>query len=295
MIELIPSKDVREFIEKTGRTFTDFEKAAIIYNLCLPYEKKRIKLMELRNTTTDEKLRKQLDERMVYQDKCLELYAHKDAGYVYLVLTPRHEEMFGVSGCYTESDLAYFCGKKTKQPFMIEKWLVGADDFVHVSTPEGGEGSMLQPLEQSQLVSGEKYCAGSVAVLHFSETCELLYAYSWEKDWENREVRLSVEEDDLSRFEHAYVDIPNPFDSGDRVRITDDGKYGVVCTSQEKWKLDNEWWKKRSAGFGDIGIVVRFCKNDGSVEEESVNPLFLDRYVPSEKEQNKKSKGREQK
>ena len=34
MIDLIPSKDVREYIKKTGREFTDFEKAAIIYKLC---------------------------------------------------------------------------------------------------------------------------------------------------------------------------------------------------------------------------------------------------------------------
>lgn len=292
MIELIPSKDVRESIEKTGRTFTDFEKATIIYNLCLPYEKKRFKLMEFRNTTKDEKLGKQLDEYMKYQDKCLELYAHKDTGYVYLVLTPRYEDIFGVSGCYTESDLAYLWGKKSKQPFMIEKYRpVGLDDFVPVSTLEDGEVSMLQTLERGQLVSGEKYHGDSVAALHFDEMGELLYVYSWEKDWENREVCLSAERDDLSRFEHAYVDIPNPFDTGDRVRIIDEGKCGIVCTSQENWKLDNEWRKKqRSAGFGDIGIMVRFCEDDGSVEEESINPLFLERYVSSEKEQDKKSR-----
>lgn len=33
ILELIPSKDVREYMKETGRVFTDFEKAAIIYNL----------------------------------------------------------------------------------------------------------------------------------------------------------------------------------------------------------------------------------------------------------------------
>lgn len=69
MIELIPSKDVRECIVKTKRTFTDFQKAAIIYNLCLPFEKMTQALMELGNTTRDEKLKKQLNERMQYDEK----------------------------------------------------------------------------------------------------------------------------------------------------------------------------------------------------------------------------------
>lgn len=273
MIELIPSKDIREFIKKTGRIFTDFEKAVIINNLCLSYEEKRTKFMELKNTTKDDELRKQLDEHMKYQDKCLELYTLKDTGYVYLVNTPRYEDRFGVSGCFTDSDLAYFWGKKMKKPFMIEKYrLVGFDDFVPVSTSEGGEVSMMQTLEQSQLVSGEKYQADSIAVLHFDKMGELLYVYSQE----NQEVYLSAEKDDLSRFEHAYVDIPNPFDTGDQVRIINEGKCGVVCTSQEQWKLNNERWKKQqSAGFGDIGIMVRFRENNGIVEE-SINPLFLE-------------------
>lgn len=273
MIELIPSKDVREFIIKTERIFNDFEKAVIINNLCLSYEEKRTKFVELKNTTKDEKLRKQLDEHMKYQDKCLELYAHKDTGYVYLVKTPIYEDRFGVSGCFTESDLAYFWGKKTKKFFIIEKYrLVGFDDFVQASTSEDGEVSMLQTLEQSQLVSGEKYQAGSIAVLRFDKMGELLCVYSQED--------LSAEKDDLSRFEHAYVDIPNPFDTGDQVRIIDEGKCGVVCTSQGQWQLDNERWKKQqAASFEDIGIMVRFCENNGIVEEESINPLFLERYV----------------
>lgn len=276
MIELIPSKDVREFIRKTGRVLTDFEKAVIINNLCLSYEEKRIKFVEIRNTTKDEKLRKQLDEHMKYQDKCLELYTLKDTGYVYLVNTPIYEDKFGVSGCFKESDLAFSFAKSMKKPFIIEKYrLVGFDDFVPVSTSEGCEVSMLKTLEQSQLVSGEKYQADSVAVLHFDKMGELLYVYSQE----NREAYPLAEKDDLSRFEHAYVDIPNPFDTGDQVRIIDEGKCGVVCTSQEQWKLDNERWKKQqSAGFGDIGIMVCFRENNGIVEEESINPLFLERF-----------------
>lgn len=295
MIELIPSKDVRELTEKTGRTFTDFEKAAIIYNLCIPYEQRRLELMELRNTTKDKNLRNQLDEHMEYQDKCLELYAHKDTGYVYLVLTPGHEEIFRVSGCYTESDLAYFRGKKTGQPFVIEKYqLDGAEDYVYDDISEGGGAGMLQSPEQKPLLPGEEYGSDYVAKLHFNEVGELVYFYSREKDWENQEVCLAAERDGVPRFEYAYVDIPNPFDTGDRVRITYKGKCGVVCTSQEKWKRNNECWKEQSTPFRDIGIVVRFSEDGKREEEENINPLFVER-VPLGNEQTKKAKERGQK
>lgn len=252
MIELIPSKDVRECIKKTERTFTDFEKAAIIYNLCLPFEKMTQELMELGNTTRDEKLKKQLNERMQYDEKCLELYAHKKKGYVYIVFKPGYDDIFRPCGCFTESDPAYFHGKKLKQPFMIEKYRLNHAD--------------------------------SVAALHFDASGELLYCYSREKDRKNREVRLSDEKGGSERFEHAYVDIPNPFDAGDRVRCIQEGKCGVVVTSQEEWKRENECRKKQAADFGDIGITVYFREDDGRTYGDSINPLFLERYVPAEAE-----------
>lgn len=290
MVELIPSKDVRELTEKMGRTFTDFEKAAIIYNLCFPYEQKMLKLMELRNTTNDKNLRNQLDEHMECQDQCLKLYAHQDTGYVYLVLTPGYEEIFRVSGCYTESDLAYFRGKKMKQPFMVEKYrLDGAEDYVYDDMSEGGEAGMLQSSEQKHLLAGEECSSDYIAKLCFNDMGELLYFYSRE----NPETYLTTERDGLPRFEYVYVDIPNPFDTGDWVRIVNKGKCGVVCTSQEKWKRNNACWKEQSAHFGDIGIVVRFCEDGKRVKEERINPLFLER-VPLGNGQIKKVKGREQ-
>lgn len=165
---------------------------------------------------------------------------------------PEYDDIFRPCGCFTESDPAYFDGKKLKQPFMIEKYRLNHAD--------------------------------SVAALHFDASGELLYCYSREKDRKNREVRLSDEKGGSERFEHAYVDIPNPFDAGDRVRCIQEGKCGVVVTSQEEWKRENECRKKQAADFGDIGITVYFREDDGRTYDDSINPLFLERYVPAEAE-----------
>ena len=68
--ELIPSKDVREYLLEKGRVFTDFEKATLIYNhsgMC--YEEKLLKLKELMEITNDASLKKQIRERIEY-DEC---------------------------------------------------------------------------------------------------------------------------------------------------------------------------------------------------------------------------------
>ena len=61
--ELVPSKDVREYLLEKGRVFTDFERATLIYNhsgMC--YEEKLLKLKELMEITNDAGLKKQIRE-----------------------------------------------------------------------------------------------------------------------------------------------------------------------------------------------------------------------------------------
>ena len=59
--ELIPSKDVRAYMEKRGRVLTDFEKAALIYNHSeMSYSKKATQLKELMELTEDSNLKEEI-------------------------------------------------------------------------------------------------------------------------------------------------------------------------------------------------------------------------------------------
>lgn len=59
--DLIPSKDVRQYMEKQGRVLTDFEKATLVYNHSgMKYEEKMLKLKEIMVTTDDTELKRQI-------------------------------------------------------------------------------------------------------------------------------------------------------------------------------------------------------------------------------------------
>ncbi len=65
MFELIPSKTMREYLKAQGREFTDFEKAALIWNAPHRTLSERIAaLEELAESTSDELLKTQIAERI---------------------------------------------------------------------------------------------------------------------------------------------------------------------------------------------------------------------------------------
>ncbi len=59
---MVPSETVRRYIMETGWTFTDMERAALLFHSDLPLDQKRSCLRDLQSKTEDERLRKQLSE-----------------------------------------------------------------------------------------------------------------------------------------------------------------------------------------------------------------------------------------
>ena len=77
MFELVPSECMRKYYEETGFTFTDFQKATLIWNAP---ERNRQGILdalgELAEETDDERLKKQIDERLHYEEKALEKFEY---------------------------------------------------------------------------------------------------------------------------------------------------------------------------------------------------------------------------
>ena len=71
IIQLIPSKDVRDFCIKMGREFPDFEKAILIYHLEIEDQEENRLLTELSSTTRDLTLKIQIDQYLnIKESEC---------------------------------------------------------------------------------------------------------------------------------------------------------------------------------------------------------------------------------
>ena len=84
-----------------------------------------------------------------------------------------------------------------------------------------------------------------------------------------------------ARFENAYMEIPNPFEKGDMVRVVGTDRYGMVRTSQAEW----EEYKVRmhqmtGKDFIDASITVDFLCGDGEFSHDHINPIFLEKMDP---------------
>ena len=239
ILELIPSKDVREHIKKTGRVFTDFEKAAIIYNLKLPILERNEHLQKIADTTEDTVLRAQILERIESDQDAIRRFQEDSNGFIYR-LDPSVYATF-----FTDASLAYETGMQLRgDSFQIVKCPVAHESVSEV---------------RSQDIATMKYQDGSLIELgeydSYEDCC------------------------DPSRFEHAYVDIPSPFEAGDIVQaIRAYHGHGVVISPQEQREQTDA--DQQHKLFSDTTIPVDFLNSYGMLSLKHLCPLFLERYEP---------------
>ena len=67
-VEWIPSRDVKQYLREIGYKFTDFEKAAIVYNSCRGWETIQRQLKQIKKETQDRTLAIQIEERLCYDE-----------------------------------------------------------------------------------------------------------------------------------------------------------------------------------------------------------------------------------
>lgn len=83
MKELIPSKDVRDYLKEREHIFSDSEKATLIYNSDWSRPEKHEALSELGSVTADLELKKQIAERNQWNERCLEKIKDNSEQHVY--------------------------------------------------------------------------------------------------------------------------------------------------------------------------------------------------------------------
>lgn len=195
MIKLIPSNQVQEYLDSIHFTFSDFEKATLIWNNNLASkEEKKMALKEIMDLTKDEVLKKQIYERLDYEQKVYaDFMDNADDKYVYSI-----ENSLGFARCKKAKDAIEYCLKLSDAE--LEKVTIvkhEAKDLFHIDEED------------------------IVARADFNEKKELcIYSKKYDKD-----CRIV---DDWKRFEQHYVYIPTCFQCGTILRNVRTNEYTVI-------------------------------------------------------------------
>jgi len=262
---MIPSETVRSYVVESKWTFTDREKAALLYHSDLSLKEQYTRLGILRDTTTDEGLQKQLTEYLEREKRAIQAFKENDAKHCVYVLKVRenggfHDGEYPACGYFFDWNVAFEYGKKENVPFQIEKYLVNA-----VSEFEDGTCSHT-----------------SIADLHFNKNGEA-------SSFSSREIPDDNEQTDWYEcFENMFYESPNPFEIGDIVRLVGTEKYGIVEVSQKHWRENLERYKQRRKflpDYSDVQIRVIFLTEEGTFVHGHINPIDLERYQPEREPQ----------
>ncbi len=258
--ELIPSKDVREYMEEKGRAFTDYEEATLIYNHSgMSFSEKAVHLKELMDITTNEYLKEEIQERLSYDERCLSRFYENNGTCIYelRVCDTEAKEACG-QGYYASARIAVACGKKFRENFSVHK---------------------VRPVTEEK--EPEDCCSDCIATVCFDNQGQVQGYYSLEVEW-----TAGKSEFDRERFENAYIEIPHPFHNGDFVRAkNNDWLADEVCIVEcSNDKVDEGDTEQLYAyrDYGDDSLRVAYIYASARFGHEHVKIVDLEYATPDE-------------
>lgn len=199
MLEIIPSKDYRKFMEEQGVALSDWDKATLIYHRkTASHDEKACALLEIQKNTSDESLKKQIEERLAQDENYYEKFKINNGNAVY-ILSVLNDGDYTDEGYYLDFQSAYEDGLKEETPFRINKELL-----------------------ECKRKSGDKTGVfGGIGFCSQGQRNNVFWLYS------------ETEEDVLERlykqrFEYRPLDLPFLFRQKDIVHIIGTELYGIV-------------------------------------------------------------------
>ena len=282
MYDCIPSETEREYLKSIEYKLNEWEQATITYQansfFSIDIEESNKRLNDLKNTVTDPVLKKQIEERILYEEKCWELFRKNDGSYVFILMHYDDEyntdEIDGIFRAYNDAE-KYGLKKFGEDKFFIKKYqIVGSEipnskHIMHLNTN-------VMPGDSFKICE-EEFDGGEVGESSYKKgACYFL----WTEEIPVEE-RKKVDEFNKERFENQIILLPYSFERGDLVCSKIWGKeiYGIVETSCEEW--DDMVKRYKVDGFyGDFydgGITVVFLREDGSFSHDHISPLFLEK------------------
>ena len=270
MFEVVASNWMRDYL-KGKREFTDWEKATLIWNSPVHIWRERLdSLKELAAMIEDDVLKRQIDERISFEERGYQLFIrNQDKNYVY-VLFDDERRSCGFFSDYETARLygIRYCKKYECGYFAVEKQLLyGKDTVSKVIHPWGS------------IFEESGYDGTENARASYNREGELRIFCSLEMSPEDND---KVDEMSRKRFEYRFFKIPFGMESGTVVKILDSGKYAVLDQGKEAW---DEYMTQTDADpeyydFSDIQIIAFVLKEDGHWSHVHVNPLYLEPELP---------------
>lgn len=252
MREIPISNFVRKYYEEKGRTFTDSEKATIFWLSYLSRDEIFEALEEIADTTADEKLKKQIIERLDYEREAEKMFRTPEEFCIYVFASDNPHEWGGE--CYfAEVEPAVEYGRyNCDNGFTITKCRLA--DKCGNYTPEDG---------------GSSYCSQ----YYFSKDGKV------EGFEESLEYISRFEEEHGGRFETQFLMLESPFISGDIVYSEGNDRPGVVQLADGHSKL-LERVKNGTIpppDYWDISNNVSFLWENGEFVHGHPNFLYLEK------------------
>ncbi len=266
--ELIPSNTVRNYLKTIHYVLTDFQKANLIWN-CIYYNltEKFENLLKLEKKTNDKLLKKQIKQRLCFENKSLINIRNND-DCVYISFGVDNDDFI----CYKEFENALENAKANKHKTIEKRRL--ADSKGDITLRNHNEVNTYMFPETITIPDSDNQFMGAV---YLNDSYEISNVISYETtEDENAEVSSF----DPKRFEYAYTPIPFPEEMlqvGLKVKNLINKKEGIIDTTAERW---NEFLSTVNSGiyvdFSDYALVVGFSEKNGTNYHEHINPVFLE-------------------
>ncbi len=273
----IPSSTFKDKTTKSGHAFSDSEMAAIIWNSRKSLPEKHEDLCRIAEKTYDEILKKQIEERIEYDQDALKLFRNNEGGFVYALNI--HEDYFDeddkldgteeyIQGYYGTCETAYRNGCRKGCFFDILKYQIIYED-TEIIRSRNISSPWFEPDEDKQVEESDAE-GNSIGRIEYDRKGQIIGCGSDELPKE-RLIRMNPL--DNRRFENAFVVYPNPFKENDRVKIVESeiicerGVSGWVETSPEEWRqlIIKSCSEDAFEDYSDATLVVRYRDEDRQI------------------------------
>lgn len=278
MFELVPSQLMRDFYNEISFEFTDFQKATLIWNAP---EKTRREILdalrELAEITGDENTKKQIFERIDFEERVFTTFINNQSSkYVYVVVDSEDDGSYGFFADYNMAiEYALKYAEKYETKCSVRKQLIVTTEAdKRVRNPWKGNPNMGIEVDEYN-----EYQGNAVAEVKLNVNGDIECLWS---DELTREDEFIVDEYRTDRFEYQFIKVPFDLQVGSPVKDVISGTYGILAQGKEEWdkylqKIED---RKLYVDYSDVQVMVYRLTENGYWSHEHINPMHLDIEIP---------------
>lgn len=249
---LIPSKDVRKYLDETGYQMTDFVKAhLIVHSDIISLRRKIDELRKLAESCSDDKLKQEIMNYADFYTYSLKSFAYnKDGEYIFRLRVSWDEKYSDYidAVCFLNFDDAM-------------EYIKNCDGIKYRIEKE-------KPLREYEDV---EECCRCYGIMIIDNIVGLNYCSAYD---------VPDPEYDTDSFADAFVPIPFPFKNGDIVYNLKSNRMGVINSSDDGWIVN--FSEASDSDYSDYNnlVIMDMLSMDDSADRnwdfDHVNPLYLE-------------------